>query len=67
MPATIPCASEKRPEASGRSAVRFMRASVVRSTAWFSAPAPAETSPIPSSVSSNPRCILEIPDCIEPR
>ena len=76
-----PCAQRQRAEA-GQNALRRARcvrwaaagrrcgscsASVVRSRAWFSAPAPAETRPMPTSVSSRPRCTLEMPDCIEPR
>jgi hypothetical protein len=63
----MPMESGQRPDARGRSAVRFMRASVERSRAWLRAPAPAEMSPMPNSVSSRPRCKVEMPDCIDPR
>jgi len=49
----------KAPEASGSIAVRSMRASVLRSRASFSAPAPAETRPMPSSVSTDRAACLK--------
>jgi len=39
-PKAIAAAGETRPEATGRSAVRFMIRSMSRSTAWLIAPAP---------------------------
>lgn len=46
QPKAIAAAGETRPEATGRSAVRFIVRSMSRSTAWLIAPAPpAERAP----------------------
>ena len=46
VPKAIAAAGETRPEATGRSAVRFIVRSMSRSTAWLIAPAPpAESAP----------------------
>ncbi len=60
-------ASEKRPVASGRSAVRTMRASVLALQGLVQGARPCRHQAIPSSVSGSPRCTLEMPDCSDPR
>ena len=46
-----PCAWERRPEGSGRPAVRAIRPSRPRSWTWFSAEAPQDSSITPASTS----------------
>ncbi len=56
-----------RPVASGRPAVRIMRASDLRSRTSLSAAAPAEMSAMPARVSSRPMWKLGMAERTEPR
>jgi hypothetical protein len=48
-PKASACARERRPDGSGRPAVRRMRASRSASQTWFSAPAEAAASDVPTT------------------
>ena len=53
-PSASPCSSPTRRCAIGREAVRGIRRSVLRSSAWFNTLDPAVTSAIPSSAFTSP-------------